>query len=64
MAETKPKKAKPQGEYRNLRRDGKVWRFEVKIKGGWHELSGLSAEVTQHEAEIFAKNTAYGWRKK
>ncbi len=61
----KEKKAKYQGEYRALRRgNDNKWVFEVKIKGGWQEITGLSAEVPQHEAEQFAKNTAYGWRKK
>lgn len=60
----KAKNLKDQGEYRNLRRAGNVWKFQVKIKGGWQEITGLSAEVSQTDAEQFATNTAYSWRKK
>jgi len=60
----KEKKAKFQGEYRNLRRGNSVWTFEVKTKDGWRELTGLSNEVSLIDAQQFAQNTAYGWRKK
>lgn len=58
------KKPKYEGEYRNLIKAAGTWSFEVKTKDGWIALGGLSGEVNQVDAEAFAKNTAYGWRKK
>lgn len=64
MPPSKKKKKTPIGEYRNLRRANGFWCFEVKTKDGWKELTGLSNEVSLVDAQQFAQNTAYGWRKK
>lgn len=52
------------GQYRNLRLANNTWHFDVKVKGGWQSLSGLSGETSQEDAEKFAQNTANGWMKK
>lgn len=57
-------KTKKTGEYRNLRLGKNIWYFDVKVKGGWQSLSGLSGETSQEDAEKFAQNTADAWRKK